>query len=60
MNAELIEARRSYLNQCTDVGKILEEYHDDEMSEFVVSTAGDVTVYRVYGKKFADFYCVCK
>lgn len=60
MTAKMMDDRRDCLQREVAYDRIIEEYHDDEMSEFVTVTAGDVTVYRVYGKLPEKLKIVCK
>lgn len=56
----LIMARMKFLTDNFGVGKIIEQHHNVDMSEFVSETGGDVTKYRVYGDSPETFFAVCK
>lgn len=60
MSGKLVEERSKFFRDNNGYDYILQEYHDDTMSEFVVSQGGDVNTFRVYGKSPEDFYIVCR
>ena len=49
IDAKLLKKRYEALEDEVGFDYILREYHDHEMSEYVISIGGDVLTYRVYG-----------
>ena len=49
IDAKLLKKRYEALENEVGFDYILQEYHDREMSEYVISIGGDVLTYRVYG-----------
>lgn len=52
--------RMKFLTDTVGIDRIIEQYHDAEMSEFIAVTGGDVIKYRVYGDSPETFFAVCK
>ena len=52
--------RRSFLDEEVGYDYIMEEYHQNDFSEFVTKMGGDVITYRVYGDKKDEMKVYCR
>ena len=57
---DISKKRYAWFMKHYDPDYVLEQYDGRDFLELVVSTGGDVTKYRVYGKDAQSFRCCCK